>query len=79
MGDEVAEPQDARTDGEQAAVVIPDPTEPTESTEPEPDDIWSRLRDRSLPPWIPFLIGAGTATLAALAFVLTALRRRYHR
>ncbi len=43
--------------------------------EPEPEDIWSKLRDRSLPPWIPFLIGAATATLAALIVLLTALRR----
>ena len=82
--DEVAEPEVTRTDGEQAVAVAPDsiePAEPAEAAEPEPepDDIWSRLRDRSLPPWIPFLIGAGTATLAALAFVLTALRRRYRR
>jgi carbon monoxide dehydrogenase subunit G len=50
-----------------------------ELDEPEPDDIWSRVRDRSLPPWIPFLIGAASATLAALAVLLTALRRRKHR
>lgn len=46
---------------------------------PEPDDIWSRLRDRSLPPWIPFLIGAATATLAAVAVLFAALRRLRHR
>ena len=74
--DEVAEPEAAETDRAQAAVVAEERNEPAE---PEPDDIWSRLRDRSLPPWIPFLIGAGTATLAALAFVLAALRRRYRR
>ena len=50
--------------------------EPEESTEPEPEDIWSRLRDRGLPPWIPFLVGAASATLAALVFLLSALRRR---
>jgi len=76
--DEVAEPEAAGTDGAPAAVVAEERNEPVEP-EPEPDDIWSRLRDRSLPPWIPFLIGAGTATLAALAFVLGALRRRYRR
>lgn len=43
--------------------------------EPEPEDIWSRLRDRSLPPWIPFLVGAATATLAALVVLFMALRR----
>jgi len=47
--------------------------------EPELDDIWSRLRDRSLPPWIPFVVGAGSATLAALTVLLAALRRRRHR
>src|SRR5262249_47348956 len=46
-----------------------------ESDEDEPEDIWSRLRDRSLPPWIPFLIGAATATLAAVAVLFAALRR----
>jgi carbon monoxide dehydrogenase subunit G len=50
-----------------------------EADEPEPDDIWSRLRDRSLPPWIPFLIGAASATVAALAVLLAALRRHKHR
>ena len=53
--------------------------ETVEAAEPEPDDIWSRLRDRSLPPWIPFLIGAGTATLTALLLLLAALRRRQRR
>ena len=47
--------------------------------EPEPDDIWSKLRDRSLPPWIPFLVGAASATLAALAVLFAAVRRRRHR
>lgn len=47
--------------------------------EPEPDDIWSRVRDRSLPPWIPFLIGAASASFAALLVLLAALRRRRHR
>jgi carbon monoxide dehydrogenase subunit G len=47
--------------------------------EPEPEDIWSRLRDRGLPLWIPFLIGVATASLAALAFLLAALRRRQRR
>lgn len=73
--DNAAQPQAAGTDGEQAAAA----QESAEPVEPELDDIWSRLRDRSLPPWIPFLVGAGTATLAALAFVLAALRRRYRR
>jgi hypothetical protein len=45
------------------------------ANEPEPEDIWSRLRDRSLPPWIPFLVGAATAALTGLIFLLTALRR----
>ena len=60
----------------------PEPELATESAselngvdEPELDDIWSKLRDRSLPPWIPFLIGAASATLAALAVLLAALRR----
>ena len=74
--DEVAEPEAAETDHAQATAAAEERNEPAE---PEPDDIWSRLRDRSLPPWIPFLIGAGTATLAGLAFVLAALRRRYRR
>ena len=47
-----------------------------ESAELEPEDLWSRLRDRGLPPWIPFLIGVATASIAALAFLLAALRRR---
>lgn len=55
------------------------PVDPGEPAELEPDDIWSRLRDRSLPPWIPFLIGVGTASLATLVFVFAALRRRYRR
>ncbi len=74
--DEPSEPEPPETVGEQAASVTEDATVPVE---PEPDDIWSRLRDRSLPPWIPFLVGAATATLAALAFVLAALRRHYRR
>ncbi len=45
----------------------------------EPDDIWSRLRDRSMPPWIPFLVGAATATLAALVLLFAALRRAARR
>jgi carbon monoxide dehydrogenase subunit G len=53
--------------------------EPEDSAEPEPEDIWSRLRDRGLPPWIPFLVGAASATLAALVFLLSALRRRQRR
>lgn len=53
--------------------------EPGDLDEPEPEDIWSRLRDRSLPPWIPFLIGAATATLAAVAVLFAALRRLRHR
>jgi carbon monoxide dehydrogenase subunit G len=56
----------------------PDP-EPGDLDEPEPEDIWSRLRDRSLPPWIPFLVGAATATLAAVAVLFAALRRLRHR
>lgn len=74
--EEVAEPEAAGDNREQLAGPAEERNEPVE---PEPDDIWSRLRDRSLPPWIPFLVGAGTATLAALAFVLAALRRRYRR
>ncbi len=70
-----AEPENT-AEPAQAALVTEDATAPVE---PEPEDIWSRLRDRSLPPWIPFLVGAATATLAALAFILTALRRRYRR
>lgn len=74
---------------------VPAPESRDDSTEPEPapqsvlelhdmgepelDDIWSRLRDRSLPPWIPFLVGAASATLAALAVLLAALRRHRHR
>jgi carbon monoxide dehydrogenase subunit G len=52
---------------------------PDDPDEPEPEDIWSRLRDRGLPPWIPFLVGAASATLAALVFLLSALRRRQRR
>ncbi|MBS2962141.1 hypothetical protein KGA66_03720 [Actinocrinis puniceicyclus] len=56
---------------------------PTTGPEPvgpeETEDIWSRLRDRSVPPWIPFLIGAVTAALGTFAFALAALRRRYRR
>ncbi|HZP51902.1 MAG TPA: hypothetical protein VFB40_12075 [Actinocrinis sp.] len=74
--DEPSEPEPPETVGEQAALATEDAAL---SVEPEPDDIWSRLRDRSLPPWIPFLVGAATATLAALAFVLAALRRHYRR
>ena len=73
---ERTEPETSEPDGEQAALVTEDSNAPVE---PEPDDIWSRLRDRSLPPWIPFLVGAATASLAALAFVLAALRRHYRR
>lgn len=47
--------------------------------EPELDDIWSKLRDRSLPPWIPFLVGVASATLAALVVLLAGLRRRRRR
>jgi hypothetical protein len=86
VADEVPEPEAveaagisglAETASEPVAVVAAE--ERNEPAEPEPDDIWSRLRDRSLPPWIPFLVGVGTATLAALAFLLAALRRRYRR
>jgi carbon monoxide dehydrogenase subunit G len=49
------------------------------AAEPELDDIWSKLRDRSLPPWIPFLVGAASATLAALAVLFAALRRHRRR
>ncbi len=52
------------------------PPESEDPDEPEPEDLWSRLRDRGLPPWIPFLVGAATASLAAMIFLLSALRRR---
>lgn len=74
--EEVADPEVAGPQAEGNSSSVGDPNVPAES---EPDDIWSRLRDRSVPPWIPFLIGAATATLAALTVVLTALRRRYRR
>lgn len=47
--------------------------------EAEADDIWSKLRDRSLPPWIPFLVGAGSASFAAMLVLLAALRRHKRR
>lgn len=75
---ERSEPEAPEADGEQVALVTED-ADADAPVEPEPDDIWSRLRDRSLPPWIPFLVGAATATLAAAAFVLAALRRHYRR
>jgi carbon monoxide dehydrogenase subunit G len=55
------------------------PPQAEEPDEPEPDDLWSKLRDRGLPPWIPFLVGAASATLAAMIFLYSALRRRQRR
>jgi hypothetical protein len=90
--DEPSEPEATEAESNQTAAVTEHPAEAVElseaaesaeataeAAEPEPDDIWSRLRDRSVPPWIPFLIGAATATLAAVGFVFAALRRRYRR
>ena len=61
---------------EEASDPLPEAEDPDE---PEPEDLWSRLRDRGLPPWIPFLVGAASATLAAMVFLLSALRRRQRR
>jgi len=74
----VTPPQDetAPQEDDEPAQSQPESEDPDE---PEPEDLWSRLRDRGLPPWIPFLVGAASATLAAMVFLLSALRRRQRR
>lgn len=76
VADEVPDPQAAEPENTPAQSIDQDARE---VSEPEPEDIWSRLRDRSVPPWIPFLVGVATASLAGIAVVLGALRRRYRR
>lgn len=70
-------PDDGGSDDDPREPDLAPAAEFDDADEPEPDDIWSRVSDRSLPPWIPFLIGAASATLAALAVLLAALRRRH--
>jgi carbon monoxide dehydrogenase subunit G len=43
------------------------------------EDIWSRLRDRGLPRWIPVVVSAALAGLGSTVLVIVALRRHYRR
>jgi carbon monoxide dehydrogenase subunit G len=73
------EPADANA-GSGTGSAGPGPDSATEPWGPaEPEDIWSRQREGGLPSWIVFLVGAGTAALAALMLLLAALRRRRRR
>ena len=43
------------------------------------EDIWSRLRDRGLPRWIPVVLSGVLAALGSAVLVIVALRRHYRR
>lgn len=64
----------------------PEPPAPTAGFEPAADanldageDIWSRLRDRGMPRWIPVVVSAVLAAFATAVLFVVALRRRHHR
>ncbi|HEV3171473.1 MAG TPA: hypothetical protein VGZ32_14075 [Actinocrinis sp.] len=51
----------------------------SEFPEDTAEDIWSRLRDRGLPRWIPVAFSAVLAALGSAVLVIVALRRHYRR
>ena len=64
----------------------PEPPTPTAEFEPVSDagvdageDIWSRLRDRGMPRWIPVAVSAVLAGFGSTVLFVMALRRRHHR
>jgi carbon monoxide dehydrogenase subunit G len=75
----VAPPEDEDPQPEEDEPAQEPAAQPAAADEPEPDDIWSKLRDRGLPPWIPFLVGAACATVAGIGLALSALRRHRRR